>query len=256
MISDAIRNKSRAVIPYITAGMPDLETTGRIIKALSDAGAAAIEIGLPFSDPMADGPVLQKASHMALQAGFTMEGLMKNLQDWVSVSDVPLIIMSYINPIMRGGMKETLERFREKGIEGVIIPDLPADAQDLFHLCSGIGIDLIRLVAPTTTVSRQKEVISGCSGFVYAVSVKGVTGARTALPEEVSSQVKAIKGMTDLPVCVGFGVSTARQVDDMLAFADGVIVGSHLMSAVIDTPDPVRAAYTCFQKLRQIRQTD
>ncbi|HHO76227.1 MAG TPA: tryptophan synthase subunit alpha [Deltaproteobacteria bacterium] len=249
MISDAIRNKNRAVIPYITAGLPDLETTGEIIRALSDAGAAAIEIGLPFSDPMADGPVLQKASHMALQAGFTMEGLMENLEGWTSSTDIPLIIMSYINPIMRGGMKETLESFRGEGVQGVIIPDLPADARDLFNLCRGIGIDLIRLVAPTTTVSRKKEVISGCRGFVYAVSVKGVTGARTALPEEVSSQVKAIKAMTDLPVCVGFGVSTARQVDDMLAFADGVIVGSHIMAVIMDAPDPVKAAYDCFREL-------
>lgn len=252
MISDAIRNKHKAVIPYITAGLPDLGTTGEIIRALSEAGAAAIEIGLPFSDPMADGPVLQKASHMALQAGFTMEGLMQNLEDWTSTTDIPLIIMSYINPIMRRGMKETLAMFREKGIEGVIIPDLPADARDLFNLCSGIGIDLIRLVAPTTTTSRQKEVISGCSGFVYAVSVKGVTGARASLPEDVSRQVRAIKEMTDIPVCVGFGVSTAHQVDDMLAFADGVIVGSHLMNAVIDADDPVRAAYECFRRLIEV----
>ncbi|MBN2299357.1 MAG: tryptophan synthase subunit alpha [Deltaproteobacteria bacterium] len=252
MISDAIRSKQKAVIPYITAGLPDLGATGRIIRALSDAGAAAVEIGLPFSDPMADGPVLQKASHLALQAGFTMEGLMKNLEDWVSSADIPLIIMSYINPIMRPGMKETLTGFKEKGIQGVIIPDLPADARGLFNLCRDIGIDLIRLVAPTTTTARQKEVISGCSGFVYAVSVKGVTGARTALPEEVSRQVRAIKAMTDLPVCVGFGVSTAEQVDDMLAFADGVIVGSHLMDAVMDESDPIKAAYDCFRKLVEV----
>ena len=252
MISDAVRNKQRAVIPYITAGLPDLGTTGEIIHALSDAGAAAIEIGLPFSDPMADGAVLQKASHMALQAGFTMEGLMENLEDWVSSADVPLIIMSYINPIMRHGMKETLTGFKERGIQGVIIPDLPADARGLFDLCCDIDIDLIRLVAPTTTTTRQKEVISGCSGFVYAVSVKGVTGARTALPEEVSRQVKAVKAMTDLPVCVGFGVSTKQQVDDMLAFADGVIVGSYLMETIMNAADPVKAAYDCFRKLVEV----
>jgi tryptophan synthase alpha chain len=249
MISSAIRNRKKAVIPYITAGLYGFGATGEIISALSAAGAAAIEIGLPFSDPMADGPVLQKASHMALHEGFTMEGLMKNLEDWSSSADVPLIIMSYINPVMRRGMKETLTGFKEKGIQGVIIPDLPADARGLFDLCCDIDIDLIRLVAPTTTTSRQEEVISGCRGFVYSVSVKGVTGARTVLPEEVSCQVKALKAMTDLPVCVGFGVSTAQQVDDMLAFADGVIVGSYLMDTMMNASDPVKAAYECFGKL-------
>lgn len=249
MIKNAIRKTSKAVIPYITAGLPGLDATGEIIRALSKAGAAAIEIGLPFSDPMADGPVLQKASNMALNNGFTLKGLMEHMGDWSASIDIPLIVMSYINPIMRHGMKETLTGFADRGIQGVIIPDLPSDAREIYELCSATGIDLIRLVAPTTTPARQVEVLSQCSGFVYAVSVKGVTGARQALPEEVSSQVQRIKTMTDLPVCVGFGVSTAEQVTDMLGFADGVIVGSCLMERIMNASSPAAAAREAFTGL-------
>ncbi len=249
MIADAIKNKTKAVIPYITAGLPGMDATGEIIRSLRAAGAAAIEIGLPFSDPMADGPVLQKASHLALKNGFTLEGLMEHLGDWTTSIDIPLIVMSYINPLMRRGIGETLSRFRDRGVQGVIIPDLPSDAREIHALCRDIGIDLIRLVAPTTTLQRQEEVISQCSGFVYAVSVKGVTGVRQCLPGEVARQVQGIKAMTDLPVCIGFGISTAEQVNDMLAFADGVIVGSHLMERIMGDPNPVIAAHDTLREL-------
>ncbi len=239
MIAEAIRTSKRAVIPYVTAGLPDLDATGEIIRALSDAGAAAIEIGIPFSDPMADGPVLQKASHLALQAGFTLDGLLPRVAKWSTGVRAPLIVMSYINPLMRRGMGETLVRLRDSGIQGVIIPDLPSDASGIHEICRSIGIDLIRLVAPTTPEERRREVVSQCSGFVYAVTVKGVTGARSNLPAEVRRQVQDIRSLTDLPVCTGFGVSTATQVEDMLSFADGVIVGSHLMGRVMESKTPV-----------------
>ncbi len=249
MIAAAIKAKKRAVIPYVTAGLPDLDTTGEIIKILSDAGAAAIEIGIPFSDPMADGPVLQKASHRALQAGFSLDGLLSRLGTWSASVQTPLIIMSYINPLMRRGLGETLRRFNSEGIEGVIIPDLPLDAAEIYGMCRDTGIDLIRLVAPTTPTGRQQEVVSQCGGFVYAVTVKGVTGARASLPAEIRQQVLGLKAITDLPVCVGFGVSETAQVTDLLGFADGVIVGSHLMSKVMDAADPVGAAREAFAAL-------
>jgi tryptophan synthase alpha chain len=249
MIAQAIRAKKRAVIPYVTAGLPDLDATGDIIAGLSRAGAAAIEIGIPFSDPMADGPVLQKASHRALQAGFTLDGLFSRLGGWSASSEAPLVVMSYINPLMRRGLAETMKRLRTGGIEGVIIPDLPLDGAEIFKMCRDTGIDLIRLVAPTTPPERQREVVSQCSGFVYAVTVKGVTGARASLPSEVRQQVVDLKAMTDLPVCVGFGVSEATQVTGLLGFADGVIVGSHLMAKVMDSTDPVRAVQEAFTAL-------
>lgn len=249
MITKAILAKEKAIIPYITAGLPDLDATGDILKALDQAGAAAIEIGIPFSDPMADGPVLQKASHGALQAGFCMDGLLSRMSTWSASVKAPLIIMSYINPIMRRGIRETLNRFRENGIQGVIIPDMPLDGREIYVLCKDSGLDLIRLVAPTTPLPRQQEVVSQCSGFVYAVTVKGVTGARASLPAEVRQQVLDIKAITDLPVCAGFGVSDAGQVRDMLTFADGVIVGSYLMARIMDSSQPVQAAREAFSAL-------
>jgi tryptophan synthase alpha chain len=241
-ISESIRNAKKAVIPYVTAGLPDMETTGKIIRALSDAGAAAIEIGIPFSDPMADGPVLQKASKLAIDAGFSFAGLYEMLPEWSASAKCPLIIMSYINPLMRGGLAETLEKLKGAGVQGVIIPDIPSDASEIFTITKDAGIDLIRLVAPTTTLERQKEVLSQCSGFVYAVAVKGVTGVRKTLSDEVKKQVLGIKGVTELPVCVGFGVSSKEQVDEILTFADGVIVGSYLVDKIMNADEPVKDA--------------
>jgi tryptophan synthase alpha chain len=238
-ITDAIRNSRRAIIPYVTAGLPDIKTTGKIIKALADAGAAAIEIGIPFSDPMADGPVLQKASKMALDAGFKMDALFDCLPEWASTLSIPLIVMSYLNPLMHRGLSATLKKLKTSGIAGVIIPDEPSDASELFRLSQSAGLDLIRLVAPTTSIERQKEVLSQCSGFIYAVSVKGVTGARKALPEEVQAQVPQLRSLSDLPVCVGFGVSSKEQIDEILQFADGVIIGSYLMDRLMKAADPV-----------------
>jgi tryptophan synthase alpha chain len=151
--------------------------------------------------------------------------------------------MSYINPLMRRGLRQTLASLKGCGVRGTIIPDLPRDADKIYADCHEIGIDLIRMVAPTTEPERMREVLSQCNGFVYAVSIKGVTGSRSDLPPEVRAQVSAIKDMTDLPVCVGFGVSSAAQVDDLLTFTDGVIVGSYLMGKIMDSPDPAKTAY-------------
>lgn len=246
MITRAIRDQKKAIVPYVTAGLPDLEETGRILLALEEAGAAAIEIGIPFSDPMADGPVLQKASHLALQAGFRMDELLGRLQGWSGMLHTPLIVMSYINPLMRKGLRQTLASLERSGVKGVIIPDLPRDAAMIHADCRELGLDLIRLVAPTTGRERQEEVITQCGGFVYAVSVKGVTGQRAAFPPELKSQVSLIREFTDLPVCIGFGVSTAAQVDDLHSFADGVIVGSFLMGGIMNSDDPARAAHDAF----------
>lgn len=249
MISEAILKSERAVIPYVTAGLKGLDATGEIIAALDEAGAAAIEIGIPFSDPMADGPVLQKAAFMALQSGFTLDALFGRLGKWSSTVKAPLVVMSYINPLLRRGLEETFKILHDGGVQGVIIPDLPLEAGAIYELSLKAGIDLVRLVAPTTPLERRKEVVSQCGGFVYAVTVKGVTGARLDLPVGVSGQVKGIKALTDLPVCAGFGVSSAAQVDEMLSFADGVIVGSHLMAQVLEAENPVETARRTFATL-------
>lgn len=249
MISEAIRKSPRAIIPYVTAGLPDLEATGKILAALAEAGAAAIEIGIPFSDPMADGPVLQQASKQALDAGFKLEDLFEHLPRWADEAKVPLIVMSYINPLMRRGLSATLARLKGTGVAGVIIPDAPAEAGALFALTQAAGLDLIRLVAPTTPPERQRAICAQCCGFVYAVAVKGVTGARASVAADIADQVGTLKSMTDLPVCVGFGVSSAAQVDEILSYADGAIVGSFLMDRIMRSADPVAAVRETMQSL-------
>ena len=249
MITEAIKRSRRAIIPYVTAGLPDMETTGNIIQSLAKAGAAAIEVGVPFSDPMADGPVLQQASKRAIDAGFKMEALFAHLPEWSSACRAPLVIMSCINPLMRHGLAPTLRRLKSCGASGVIIPDEPADAGGLFELTQDAGLDLIRLVAPTTPAERQREIVSQCRGFVYAVAVKGVTGARTLMPPELEGNVLAVKALTDLPVCVGFGVSGAAQVDAILGFADGAIVGSFLMGRLMQAQDPAAEAAEVMRSL-------
>lgn len=243
MISGHIKNHPRAVIPYVTAGLPSLDATGEIVAALADAGAAAIEIGIPFSDPTADGSVLQKASHMALCAGFRMDRLLGRLPSWSSAVDAPLVVMSYINPLMRRGLDDTLKALAGAGARGVIIPDLPRDASALHQICLGCGLDLVRFVSPATGEERVKEVVLRCGGFVYAVSVKGVTGRRSELPGGLRDQVGLVRRHTDLPVCVGFGISSASQVDEVLSYADGVIVGSHLMDRIMNAADAAGEAY-------------
>jgi len=249
MIAESIAKSSQKVIPYITAGLPDLETTGQIVDAIARAGASAIEIGIPFSDPTADGPVLQEASHLALKAGFTMDALFSRLSEWCSSSPIPIIVMTYINPLLRKGMRKTLRRFKDCGISGIIIPDLPRDASGVYNLCSSRGLALIRLLAPTTKRERAKEILGQCSGFVYAVSVAGVTGPRDDLPDGLESQVRFIRGLANIPVCVGFGVSRKSQVDRILKIADGVIVGSYLVKGIMHSHDPVNAVTSAYQDL-------
>jgi tryptophan synthase alpha chain len=251
MIAQSIQSHRKAVIPYVTAGLPDLEATGRIIEALADTGAAAVEIGIPFSDPMADGPVLQRAAHKALQAGFRMDALMERLDGWECRPRHPAHRHVVHQPAHAQGIEGDPRRSQgQRCVRGVIIPDLPRDAGRIFAHCRDIGLDLIRLLAPTTVPERVKEVLSQCSGYVYAVSVKGVTGQRTILPEGIRDQVASIKALTDLPVCVGFGVSRAFQVNELLGFADGVIVGSFLMQRIMNASDPVLAAHNALKSIR------
>jgi tryptophan synthase alpha chain len=150
MIAKSIRDHKKALIPYVTAGLPDLDTTGKVLLALQDAGAAAIEIGIPFSDPMADGPVLQKAAFMALQAGFRMEELQDRLKGWSTMLDIPLVVMSYINPLMRRGLAQTLRNLKDSGVKARSSPTCRRDAGAVYDDCRGMGMDLIRMVTPAT----------------------------------------------------------------------------------------------------------
>jgi tryptophan synthase alpha chain len=219
----------RALVPYITAGHPDAEKTVELIHGLQDAGADVIELGLPFSDPMADGPVIQQSSQTALEQGMTFDRVLELVAR--AKPRVPLVMMSYVNPIIAAG-NDALVRAAEAGFAGLLLTDVPVGSDPELEARVGEGpLAFIRLVAPTTPVERMKEIAEHGSGFVYLISSLGVTGMRDQLPPELPATVKRLRDATPLPVCVGFGVSRPEQAADVARIADGVVVGSAIVRA-------------------------
>jgi tryptophan synthase alpha chain len=219
----------RALVPYITAGHPDAGRTIELIAGLQDAGADVIELGLPFSDPMADGPIIQASSQQALAQGMTFDRLL----DLVAKAKprVPLVLFSYLNPILAAGA-DALTRAAEAGFGGLLVTDLPVGSDPALEARIGDGpLAFIRLVAPTTPQTRMKEIAEHGSGFVYLISRLGVTGVRDDLPAELPQTVRRLRESTTLPVCVGFGVSRPEQAASVARIADGVIVGSAIVRA-------------------------
>jgi len=219
----------RALVPYITAGHPDADRTIELMRGLEDAGADVIELGLPFSDPMADGPVIQASSQRALELGMNFDKLLELVQR--ANVGVPLVLFSYLNPILAAG-EDALNRAAQAGMSGLLLTDLPVGADPEREARIGAGpLEFIRLVAPTTPLERMREIAEHGRGFVYLISRLGVTGARDDLPAELPSTVKRLREATSLPVCVGFGVSRPEQAARVAAIADGVVVGSAIVRA-------------------------
>ena len=238
-----LKNRAQvALIPFIVAGDPDLETTEALILKMAEKGADIIELGVPFSDPLADGPIIQAASQRALQNGVNLRDIFR-LTERLKGIDIPLVLMTYFNPILKYGLKEFAEGCQKSGVDGVIIPDLPPEeAESWIHEARRMGIDTIFLVAPTSPPERIR-LVSRCSrGFIYYVSVTGVTGTRENLPEEVGLAVERIKEVSQKPVAVGFGISTPEQAKTVSRFADGVIVGSAIVKIIgenLKSPDMI-----------------
>ncbi len=228
-----------ALVTFITAGDPDLETSQAILNALPAAGADVIELGMPFSDPMAEGIPIQLANQRALAAGHTMDKTLDMVRTFRKQDqDTPIILMGYYNPIYVRDPKKFVQVAKDAGVDGFIIVDVPAEADDEFCIPAlEAGLNFIRLATPTTDAKRQPAVLANTSGFVYYVSVTGITGAQIADTGRVTAAVNRIKGHTDLPVAVGFGVKTADQAADIGKDADGVVVGSVLVNAVKDSLD-------------------
>ena len=226
-----------AFVTYFMGGDPDFDTSVEIMKGLPKAGADVIELGMPFSDPMADGPAIQAAGLRALEAGQTMEGTFAMVRAFRETdNETPIVLMGYYNPIYQYGSERFLDTAREAGIDGMIVVDLPPEMDE--ELClPAIERDLnfIRLATPTTDAKRLPKVLSNTSGFVYYVSINGITGAATPDPTQVSDSVAHIKAKTDLPICVGFGVKNAEQASMIGKAADGVVVGSAIVNAVADS---------------------
>ena len=229
-----LREKGEAaLVPYLTAGYPSLEATHLLVPLLAAHGADLIEIGIPFSDPVADGATIQRASHNALQAGTSLHDCLDVAREARAVSDVPLLFMSYYNPIHSHGLERFAGECAQSGLDGLIVPDLPPEeAGDLLAACGRVDIDLIFLVAPTSTDERLKLIAGAARGFIYCVSLTGVTGARTQVGEDVEGLVTRLRGYTDLPIVVGFGISTPEHVARVSRIADGAVVGSALINRI------------------------
>ncbi len=223
-----------ALIPYIMAGDPSLAMTESIVLELEKSGADLIELGVPFSDPIADGPVIQKAAERALQSGTTLQSILTMVQSLRRKSQVPLILMTYYNSIMAMGEHEFCRQAVHAGIDGVIVPDMPPEeSDDLCDASKKAGGPLpIFLLAPTSTKSRQAEVIKRTTGFIYYVSITGITGAKICDLETVEKNVRRIQKASKKPVAVGFGISTSKQAKEVSSFADGVIIGSAIVRHV------------------------
>jgi tryptophan synthase alpha chain len=223
----------RALIPFVTAGDPDLATTQALVLALAGAGADLIEIGIPFSDPLAEGPTVQRASERALRSGTSLRRVLELVKALRPQLDVPLVLMGYTNPILAMGEHPFAEAAHAVGVDGVIVVDLPPEeGEDLYGALAAVGLDAILLAAPTTQPARLAMLAQRTRGFLYYVSLTGVTGARSELARGVEEAVRSVRRISEIPVCVGFGVSTPEHAREIARFADGVVVGSALIDTI------------------------
>ena len=223
----------KALIPYIVAGYPSLEVSMELLLALQEGGATCVEVGIPFSDPVADGTVIQRAHARALEGGVNPGTILDALEDLGGALKVPVILMTYYNPVFRMGEEAFARRAREAGVAGAIIPDLPPEeGRGWVDAASREGLDTVFLVAPNTLPERMGIIASVTTGFLYYLALKGVTGSVIGDIQEVARQVARVKESVDLPVCVGFGISTPEEAALLARGCDGVIVGSALLKAL------------------------
>jgi tryptophan synthase alpha chain len=232
----ALRARGEAAfVPFLMAGDRGLDCTARLLDAVVEAGADVIELGVPFSDPMADGPIHQRAAERALRTGTTLRGVLDLVAEFRKRSDVPVVLFGYANPFVRFGPQKLAEAAAAAGVDALLCVDTPPEETDELRLpLRDAGLDMIFLLAPTSTPERIRRVLRSASGFVYFVSVLGVTGTKAAAPERIAKLVREIRDETDLPVGVGFGISTPDQAASVAAMSDAVIVGSALSKLVED----------------------
>ena len=230
-IKEAFKN-GKAFIPFITTGDPDLETTGKIVRAMAEAGADLIELSIPFSDPTAEGPVIQSANIRALAGGVTTDKIFDFVKELRKDVKVPLVFMTYANVVFSYGIERFAAKCEEVGMDGLILPDVPFEEKEEFAPAfRAHGVDFISLIAPTSE-NRIAEIAKEAEGFLYVVSSLGVTGERAEICTNIGSMVEKIREVTDVPCAVGFGISTPEQAAEMAKFADGVIVGSAIVKRI------------------------
>lgn len=229
--TDLKREGKKGFIPFITAGDPDLASTEKLLITLAQSGATLIELGVPFSDPMADGPVIQRASERALKNNFGLQEILDLVARARKQINIPIILFSYYNPLFQFGLKRLAAAAKDAGLDGVLVTDLsPEESGEFESELRARDLDMIFLVAPTSTDERLKLVSERASGFIYAVSRAGVTGTREAVSAEAEKLVNRVRKFSELPVAVGFGISNAEQVKDVHRYADAVVVGSAIVA--------------------------
>lgn len=244
--------RKKAFIPYITAGDPDMAATGRLVLELERSGADIIELGIPFSDPIADGPTIQAASYRALKKGASLAKIFRLAGSIRRSTEIPLIFMTYYNPILKYGLSRFFESCKRSGVDGVIIPDIPVEESgEVVRLGRKAGVCAIFLVAPTSTKDRIRYIVRRSTGFVYYVSSTGVTGTRKNLSGDIMKNVRVIRSMTSRPVAVGFGVSDPEQARQVARAADGVIVGSAIVKLIGSCPGGAALAARLASKLAE-----
>lgn len=227
------KNADKALIPYIMAGDPDIGITEELVLEIERSGGDIIELGVPFTDPLADGPTIQKASYRALQNKVTLRGVLSLVKRLRERTEIPLILMTYYNPIFKYGDEAFVNDAVTSGVDGVIIPDLPVEeAKGFITISKREGLDTVFLLAPTSTPDRIRMAVKASRGFIYYVSITGITGAKIADLDSVKSSIEVIKGFTDKPVAVGFGISTAEEARRISEWADGIIVGSAVVRII------------------------
>ncbi len=227
------RDNKKALIPYIMAGDPSLDATEKYVIDLEKSGADIIELGVPFSDPLADGPTIQLAAERSLQNGTTLRKVLHLVKDIRKKSDIPIILMTYFNPIFKFGVEGFIKQAVASGVDGVIIPDLiPDEAGEFISLSRTSGLDTIFLLAPTSTQERIDKVTKASSGFVYYVSMTGITGSSLSISSEMQKTLSRVKKATNKPVAVGFGISSPKEASAVSGMADGVIVGSAIVKLI------------------------
>lgn len=248
------KDGDKALIPFLTAGDPDLATTEALVLAVADAGADIIELGIPFSDPSAEGPTIQRSSARALAAGTNLRSILQLVDRLRARLDQPIVLMGYANPIHAMGAENFAKAASDVGVDGVIVPDLPPEeGAPYLDPSRDAGIDVILLAAPTTGPKRLEMLVRKTQGFLYYVSLQGVTGARSTLGSGVEERVRRAQSLGEMPVCVGFGVATAEHAEAIGAYADGVVVGSAIVdrieSAVSNAGSPSAATAAAVEEV-------
>lgn len=245
------QENKKAFIPYICYGDPDIKVTEKLITLLSNNGVDMIELGYPFSDPLADGPTIQEATQNSLKHEITVEKYLSTVKKIRNKTEIPLIIMTYYNIIFNYGINKFIEKASEVGLDGAIVPDLPVEESSKFvDFSSKRQFRLIHLISPATSKERMKKIVNKSTGFIYYVSLTGVTGARKKLSDVIETDVRFLKSLTSKPICVGFGISKPDHVKKIKKFADGIIVGSAILN-ILHENFPPRDIYDKVRKFVQ-----